>query len=63
MQHVLIIAEAGVNHNGSLDIAKLLVDKAVEAGVDIIKFQTFKAERLVSKSAKQAESSRTNDLL
>ena len=60
MQHVLIIAEAGVNHNGSLDIAKLLVDKAVEAGVDIIKFQTFKAERLVSKSAKQAEYQKKN---
>lgn len=54
-QHVLIIAEAGVNHNGSLEIAKKLVDKAVEAGVDIIKFQTFKAKKLVSKSAKQAE--------
>lgn len=60
MQRVLIIAEAGVNHNGSLDIAKLLVDKAVEAGVDIIKFQTFKAEMLVSKSAKQAEYQKKN---
>ena len=59
-QQVLIIAEAGVNHNGSLDIAKKLVDKAVEAGVDIIKFQTFKAEKLVSKSAKQAEYQKKN---
>lgn len=59
-QNVLIIAEAGVNHNGSLDIAKKLVDKAVEAGVDIIKFQTFKAENLVSKSAKQAEYQKKN---
>ena len=59
-QHVLIIAEAGVNHNGSIEIAKLLVDKAVEAGVDIIKFQTFKAEKLVSKSAKQAEYQKKN---
>ena len=59
-QHVLIIAEAGVNHNGSLEIAKKLVDKAVEAGVDIIKFQTFKAEKLVSKSAKQAEYQKKN---
>lgn len=59
-QHVLIIAEAGVNHNGSLAIAKKLVDKAVEAGVDIIKFQTFKAEKLVSKSAKQAEYQKKN---
>lgn len=59
-QHVLIIAEAGVNHNGSLEIAKKLVDKAVESGVDIIKFQTFKAEKLVSKSAKQAEYQKKN---
>lgn len=59
-QHVLIIAEAGVNHNGSIEIAKKLVDKAVEAGVDIIKFQTFKAEKLVSKSAKQAEYQKKN---
>ena len=54
-KHVLIIAEAGVNHNGSLELAKQLIDKAVEAGVDIIKFQTFKSEKLVSKAAKQAE--------
>ena len=60
-QHVLIIAEAGVNHNGSLEIAKKLVDKAVEAGVDIIKFQTFKAEKLVSKSAKQADYQKKNN--
>lgn len=58
--HTIIIAEAGVNHNGSIDIAKQLVDKAVEAGVDIIKFQTFKAEKLVSKSAKQAEYQKKN---
>ena len=38
-KHVLIIAEAGVNHNGSLELAKQLIDNAVEAGVDIIKFQ------------------------
>lgn len=60
MQHVLIIAEAGVNHNGSIEIAKQLVDKAIEAGVDVIKFQTFKAEKLVSKSAKQAEYQKNN---
>ena len=59
-KHVLIIAEAGVNHNGSIDLAKQLIDKAVEAGVDIIKFQTFKAEKLVSKAAKQAEYQRRN---
>jgi len=55
MKHVLIIAEAGVNHNGSLELAKQLVDKAAEAEVDFIKFQTFKSEKLVSKAAKQAE--------
>jgi len=57
---VIIIAEAGVNHNGSLNLAKLLVDKAVEAGADIVKFQTFKSEKLVSKSAKQAEYQQKN---
>ena len=57
---VLIIAEAGVNHNGSIQIAKQLVDAAVDAGVDIIKFQTFKAEKLVSKAAKQAEYQKKN---
>lgn len=60
MKHVLIIAEAGVNHNGSVTIAKQLIDKAVEAGVDIIKFQTFKSEKLVSKSARQAEYQKKN---
>lgn len=59
-KHVLIIAEAGVNHNGSLDLAKQLIDKAVDAGVDIIKFQTFKSEKLVSKAAKQAEYQQRN---
>lgn len=44
-----IIAEAGVNHNGSIKIAKKLIDKAVECGADAIKFQTFKAERIVAK--------------
>ena len=58
--HVLIIAEAGVNHNGSLELAKQLIDKAVEAGVDIIKFQTFKSEKLVSKAARQAEYQQRN---
>ena len=60
MKHTLIIAEAGVNHNGSLDLAKQLVDKAVDAGVDYIKFQTFRAEKLVTKSAKQAEYQQRN---
>lgn len=60
MSHTLIIAEAGVNHNGSLSMAKRLVDAAAEAGVDIIKFQTFKAERLVSKDAKKADYQKRN---
>lgn len=50
-----IIAEAGVNHNGNINLAKKLVDKACEAGVDAIKFQTFKAENLVTKEAPKAE--------
>lgn len=52
---VFIIAEAGVNHNGSMDLAYKLVDAAKDAGADCIKFQTFKAEKLVAKSAKKAE--------
>lgn len=52
---VFIIAEAGVNHNGSLELAKELVDAAKESGADCVKFQTFKAGNLVSKSAKKAE--------
>ena len=52
---VFIIAEAGVNHNGSTDLAKKLVTVAAEAGADAVKFQTFKAERIVSKSAPKAE--------
>lgn len=55
MKKVLIIAEAGVNHNGSIENAFKLVDAAAEAGVDYVKFQTFKAENLVSKSAKKAD--------
>jgi N-acetylneuraminate synthase len=50
-----IIAEAGVNHNGSLDLAKQLVDAAVNADADSVKFQTFKAEKMVTKSTVQAE--------
>lgn len=55
MNKVFIIAEAGVNHNGNIEIAKRLIDEGAKAGVDAIKFQTFKAENLVTKSAKQAE--------
>ena len=60
MKHTIIIAEAGVNHNGSIELAKQLVDKAVDAGVDYIKFQTFKASKLVTKAAKQAEYQQKN---
>ena len=50
---VLIIAEAGVNHNGSIHLAKKLIDKAVFSGADIVKFQTFKAKNMVSKNKKK----------
>lgn len=55
MSKTIIIAEAGVNHNGSLDLAKQLVKRAHEAGVDYVKFQTFKSEKVVSKNAKKAD--------
>ena len=51
----LIIAEAGVNHNGDLLLAKQLIDVAAEAGADYVKFQTFSADRIVSQSASKAE--------
>ena len=51
---VFIIAEAGVNHNGSIHLAKKLIDVAVKSGADAVKFQTFKAERLVSKNTQKA---------
>lgn len=57
---VFIIAEAGVNHNGSLKIAKKLIDIAVESGVDAVKFQTFKAENLVAKTAEKADYQKKN---
>ena len=52
---VFIIAEAGVNHNGSIKLAKKLIDVASDTGADAVKFQTFKAENLVSKNAEKAE--------
>ena len=52
---VFIIAEAGVNHNGSIDVAKKLINEASNAGADAVKFQTFKAKDLVSKKAQKAE--------
>lgn len=55
MNKIFIIAEAGVNHNGDIEIAKKLVDAAVAAGADAVKFQTFKAETLVCRDAKKAE--------
>lgn len=55
MDKVLIIAEAGVNHNGDINLAKQLIDAAADAGADIVKFQTFKAENLVTQTAKKAE--------
>ena len=55
MEKVIIIAEAGVNHNGDINLAKKLIDIAVEAGVDYVKFQTFNSENLVSKTAKKAD--------
>lgn len=54
MRKVFIIAEAGVNHNGNLLLAKRLIDAAVDAGVDAVKFQTWKSELIVTKSAQQA---------
>lgn len=54
-----IIAEAGVNHNGSLDLAKQLVDAAAEAGANAVKFQTFKASELISAAAPKADYQKT----
>ncbi|MBO4305514.1 MAG: N-acetylneuraminate synthase [Lentisphaeria bacterium] len=56
----IIIAEAGVNHNGDLAMAKELVRAAAEAGADYVKFQTFSADKLVTKTAKQAEYQKKN---
>jgi len=57
---VFIIAEAGVNHNGSIELAKQLIDVAVDSGVDAVKFQTFKTENLVSKNAQKAKYQQEN---
>ena len=54
-KNTFIIAEAGVNHNGSIETAKRLIDKAVEAKADAVKFQTFKATSIIAPIAKKAE--------
>ena len=54
-KRTLIIAEAGVNHNGSIDLAKQLIDIAADSGADIVKFQTFNAKRLVTHDAQKAD--------
>ena len=60
INHTIIIAEAGVNHNGDINLAKKLVDAAAEAGADIVKFQTFKAENLAIQNAPTAEYQKEN---
>lgn len=55
MSRTFIIAEAGVNHNGSIELAYQLVDEAKQAGADAVKFQTYKTENLVTKKAQQAD--------
>lgn len=54
-QRTLVIAEAGVNHNGDIDLAFKLVDAAVRAGADMVKFQSFRAENLVTGGARKAD--------
>ena len=54
-QSTIIIAEAGVNHNGSLELAKKLISIAADAKADYVKFQTFKAETLITRTADKAE--------
>jgi N-acetylneuraminate synthase/N,N'-diacetyllegionaminate synthase len=60
IKKVIIIAEAGVNHNGDFELAKILILEAANAGADYVKFQTFKADKLVSKDAQKAEYQKTN---
>ena len=60
MSHTLIIAEAGVNHNGSLDLALKLCDAAKEAGADVVKFQTWKTEKIITHSVAQADYQSSN---
>jgi len=60
VSHVTVIAEAGVNHNGDVDLAFALVDAAADAGADVVKFQTFSAQRLATASAGMAEYQKRN---
>lgn len=60
MKKTFIIAEAGVNHNGSIELAKKLINIASECGCDAVKFQTFKSENLVSKIAQKADYQKNN---
>lgn len=60
MKSVFIIAEAGVNHNGDINLAKKLIDAASDAKVDAIKFQTFKTEKVISINAQKAEYQKKN---
>lgn len=60
MKKVIIIAEAGVNHNGRMDLAKKLIDVAADSGADYVKFQTFKTELAISKNAQKADYQQQN---
>lgn len=60
MSKVFIIAEAGINHNGSIELAKKLIDVAAESGADAVKFQTFVTDNLVNKSAQKADYQKQN---
>jgi N,N'-diacetyllegionaminate synthase len=55
MTQTLIIAEAGVNHNGDMGLARQLIDAAADAGADAVKFQTFIADNLVTRAARKAD--------